>query len=102
MKVLGFIIIVLFVALFCLIVAAVKNEVTYINLMVIRQAVRLYNIKAIHEKRYNETIDYDCIKDYNAAFINVFDWGIKNILPPAEFEKIKPYIKDAAKMIAKR
>lgn len=102
MIVLNFILVFLLVTLFCLIVMIAKNEVTFINLCVIAKAIYLYNCKKIDEEKHNEIIDFEVIKDYDAVLNNIFDWGIKNIVPPAEFEKIKPYIKDAADMIKKR
>ena len=70
----------------------VKNEITFKNLCLIFDAVRLYNFDCIRNGNKADIVSFDNIKSYDEVYNNLFDWGYKNILPPDDFEKVKPFI----------
>lgn len=71
----------------------IKNEITYKNMKIISDAIYRYNISMIKDKRYDELISYDSIKNYEKTFLNIFDWGYKNLLPKDTYMLIEPFIK---------
>ena len=70
----------------------IKNEITYKNMKIISDAIYRYNISMINDKRYDELIPYDSIKSYEKTFLNIFDWGYKNLLPKDTYVLIEPFI----------
>lgn len=75
-----------------LIVALIKNEITYRNLMKIMDAIFAYQNDCIDKNDFNYKVNYSDMKGYDEVCDNWFDWGYKNILPPDKFEIIKPFI----------
>ena len=71
----------------------IKNEITYKNMKIISNAIYRYNISMINDKRYDELIPYDSIKSCEKTFLNIFDWGYKNLLPKDTYMLIEPFIK---------
>ena len=79
------------VLLFCC-VMHIKNEVTYKNDLIISRAIYFYNIDRISKGDLDSILSYDVIKSYNKAFINIFDWGYKNLVPEDIYALIEPFI----------
>lgn len=79
------------VLLFCC-VMHIKNEVTYKNNLIISRAIYFYNIDRISKGDLDSILSYDVIKSYDKAFINMFDWGYKNLVPKDVFALIEPFI----------
>ena len=79
------------VLLFCY-VMHIKNEVTYKNNKIISRAIYFYNIDRISKGDLDGILSYDVIKSYNKAFINIFDWGYKNLVPKDTYVLIEPFI----------
>ena len=71
----------------------IKIEITYKNLKIISDAIYRYNISMIKDERYDELISYDDIKSCEKTFLNIFDWGYKNLLPKDTYMLIEPFIK---------
>lgn len=67
----------------------IKNQITYKNLILITCAIHKHNIDSAN---HGAAIDYDCMKDYDRAFYNLFYWGYKKLVPPEIYKKIRPYI----------
>lgn len=83
--------------IFCLIGIAVdiffliKNKNTYKNHIIIVDAIYEYCI----EKNVDFALFYNMyIEDYDDTLNRFWDWGYTRILPPEQFELIKPYIKE--------
>lgn len=80
---------VLAIALYFLLILAIKNKITGRNREIIMCAIFVHNTKVRHEKR----IDYDVMEAYDRTWLRLWDWGYTRIVPPEVLEKIKPYIK---------
>ena len=83
--------------IFCIISIAVniffliKNKNAYKNHIII--------IEAIYEYCIEKNVDFALfsnmyIEDYDDTVNRFWDWGYTRILPPEQFELIKPYIKE--------
>ena len=70
----------------------IKNEVTYKNNLIISRAIYFYNIDRISKGDIDGILSYDVIKSYDKAFINMFDWGYKNLVPKDTYALIEPFI----------
>lgn len=109
MSIFAYIYLAIFVlALLIGVLALIKNEVTFGNMMLIDSAIYLYRIdlgkKAYEEacetgksfdECYKPEVDYDDEESYDDTFKRWWDWGYTRILPPEKFEIIKPYIEKA-------
>lgn len=67
----------------------IKNYVTYRNRAIIIYAIYLY---AWHNNLVVTDI-HDDMEDYDQTLFRLLDFGYERILPPEQFEKIKPYIR---------
>ena len=83
--------------IFCLIGIAVnvffliKNNNAYKNHIIIVEAIYEYCI----EKNVDFALFYNMyMEDYDDTLNRFWDWGYTRILPPEQFELIKPYIKE--------
>lgn len=75
-----------------------KNNITYKNMVIIGNAIWLYNSEMIRSCNFDKVIDYDtaipeCL--YKRALFRLFDWGYYNIVSDDIFALIKPYIPEA-------
>lgn len=84
-------IIVILMIMYC--VAIAKNENTYKNIGIILDAIHHYNESAINNGEEPDFTLYSKMKSYDEVFRNFFDWSYKHILPSAEMELVRPYIK---------
>lgn len=73
-------------------ILVIKNEVTFICMRTIDNAVYDYNIDMLNKGMPSKVSFFDT-KSYNATLWCLWDWGYKNILPKDKYEIIKPYIK---------
>lgn len=84
------------VIIFCLIGIAVniffliKNNNAYKNHIIIIEAIYEY----CREKNIDCNLFYMSMEDYDDTVNRFWDWGYTRILPPEQFELIKPYIKE--------
>lgn len=85
------------IGLIVCVIGIIRNGVVYKNQMIILDAIRRYNLEKISKCSCNNTISYSLMEDYNDTFKRIFDWGYENILPPGQFELIKPYIETGKK-----
>lgn len=94
MIILEYTIIAIFLLVFVLLVLAViKNEVTFRNRMRILDAIYDYDINCIREDRGSDYIEWNHMESYDDTFSRFWDWGYKHILPEEDFKKIEKYIK---------
>lgn len=94
MIILEYTIIAIFLLVFVLLVLAViKNEVTFRNRMRISDAICDYDINCIREDRGSDSIPCNHMESYDDTFSRFWDWGYKHILPEEDFKKIEKYIK---------
>lgn len=69
----------------------IKNDNTYKNHVIIVDAIYEYCI----EKNVDFALFYNMyMEDYDDTLNRFWDWGYTRILPPEQFELIKPYIKE--------
>ena len=64
----------------------------YKNNLIISRARYFYNIDRISKGDLDSILSYDVIKSYDKAFINMFDWGYKNLVPKDTYALIEPFI----------
>lgn len=81
------------IVLVTLVTLEVKNNVTCYQRCKIMDAIHYYNEACIFDGRYQDQIDYNCMKSYDAMLFNPFDWGCKHALSRDKYELVKPYIK---------
>lgn len=80
--------------IFC-IIALIKNDNTYLNRIIIIEAICEYNISLITSGQNKYTpISYNDMEPRECTYKRWWDWGYENILPSDKFEIIKPYIKN--------
>jgi hypothetical protein len=68
---------------------AVKTSNTYNNTITIINAIHAYRLEYL----WNAQVDYKDMESFERTLFRFWDWGYKRILPKAQFELIKPYIK---------
>lgn len=69
-----------------------KNDNTCRKLCRVSEAIYQYNVSQIRKDRSLNIIPYSVIRDYDAAFYDLFNWGYRDVVPSDVFEKIKPFI----------
>ena len=73
----------------------IKNEITFFNQKKIIDAIHDYAIDTHDYER--AMIIFRSVEDYDETLWRLWDFGCKNILPKADYELIKPYIKKRRK-----
>lgn len=77
----------------------IKNTITYIYIHKVIDGIFEYNHKEIDRGYCSgdiesiQLISYKCLKSYDRAMFNLFNWGYTSVVPNEILEKIKPYIK---------
>lgn len=56
------------------------------------KAIGDYNQAILISDTEDMTISYDCLEPYYKSWLRLNDWSIKNIIPSAIYEKIKPFL----------
>lgn len=79
-------------ALKCL-VLLIKCENTFRQRERIIDAIQTYNAQCVKARRFNELIPYERMRDYDACWKDILDWGYKHILPEQEYCLIEPFIR---------
>lgn len=69
----------------------IKLNVTNRNYKAILQAIYTYKIKCIFDET-DDLVDYADMKSMDRAWINMFDWGFKYILPEEQYALVKPFV----------
>lgn len=72
-------------------IAYIKLYVTYYHYGSMIDAIYAYSVKCL----FNDDtpyVDYNDMKDMDHAWLNIFDWGYKRIVPKTEYAILKPYI----------
>jgi hypothetical protein len=87
---------ILFVALAMCVVMSQKNDVTLRHRLIIIEAIHDYGVDMIYQGQTPQ-VSYDDMEDYDKTYYRLWDWSYKRIVPPKEFELIKPYIKKEKK-----
>lgn len=68
---------------------AVKAANTYNKYIKIIDAIYAYRLDHL----WNAKVEYKDMESFGRILFRFWDWGYKRILPKAQFELIKPYIK---------
>jgi hypothetical protein len=94
-----FIIIILCILLILNVIGFIKNEVTYENRKIIREAIASYNERVAFlmsieylEKDCRNYLPYSCMESYWRTLFRWYDWSYKNIVPPDVLIKLDSYI----------
>ena len=83
----------------CIVLFFIKNNKTFDNRMIIRNAIFSYNLEQSFQSLINntpkDTIDSSFVMEsYNRTLFRFYDWGYKHIVPPDVYDKISPIIKE--------
>ena len=95
-----YLIIVLSIILILNVIGFIKNEVTYENRKIIREAITSYNEKIAFlmlteclEKDCRNYLPYSCMESYWGTLFRWYDWSYKNIVPPDVLIKLDSHIR---------
>lgn len=82
------------------VIGFIKNEVTYTNRRIIRDAILSYNehitllmLTDCLEKDCRNFLPFSCMESYFRTLFRWYDWSYKNIVPPDVLIKLDSYIK---------
>lgn len=73
-------------------VALIKTENALKNQNAIIDALYAHNIAAVRRGDHDAWIPWSHLESYSATMLRFWDWGYTRLLPPEDFEKVKPYI----------
>lgn len=75
-----------------LIFLLIKNNITFNNRELMREAIYLYLTDESVDTESTMWIYFDDMESYEETLYRLWDFGYKHILPKEKYEIIKPYI----------